>query len=71
MSEAEVEVDRRLCAGSGWCVTVAPRGFEIDASGKAKPLANISATREQLVEAEESCPVAAIRVSINADETSE
>jgi ferredoxin len=65
MNEVEVEVDSRRCAGSGWCVTVAPGAFEIGPSGKARPLADVSASREQLAEAEESCPVAAIRVSVS------
>ena len=68
---SEVEVDSQLCAGSTWCLTVAPGAFELSAAGKARPLTAVSATREQLVEAEESCPVGAIRVTINVDENVE
>ena len=69
MTDIDVEVDSGLCAGSTWCLNVAPGAFAIDASGKAKRTDDMSATREQLIEAEESCPVGAIRVSLGRDET--
>jgi ferredoxin len=71
VNEVDVEVDGRLCAGSTWCLTVAPGAFEIGPTGRARPLADVSASREQLAEAEESCPVGAIRVSISADKNAE
>jgi ferredoxin len=71
MDHIGVEVDSDLCAGSTWCLNVAPGAFALDASGKAGLIEDVSATREQLIEAEESCPVGAIRVSLGADEKQE
>lgn len=71
LNGVEVEVDPRLCAGSRWCLNAAPGAFETDAFGKAMPLDEMSATHAQLLEAEESCPVGAIRVSIADDQNLE
>lgn len=58
---ARVEIDRELCIGAASCVALAPEAFELDGENKAvlKP-GWAGLTREQLLNAAKSCPVAAI-----------
>ncbi|XRQ08647.1 4Fe-4S domain-containing protein [Actinomadura welshii] len=59
--ERRVVVDRDVCVGSTWCVSVAGGAFEIDASdGKARALTPGAAGPDELLEAVDGCPVAAI-----------
>ena len=60
--DVEVEVDTGTCVGSTWCTTVASRTFVMGADGKAHVAAVEGASLDELHEAEESCPVSAIRV---------
>ena len=56
------EVDRGACVGSGWCVNLAAPAFEIDDQGKAVHVTGTGVSDEQLEEAADNCPVAAITV---------
>lgn len=58
----DVEVDAGTCVGSTWCTTVAGRTFVMGADGKAHVAAVEEASLDELHEAEDSCPVSAIRV---------
>ena len=61
-AQVEVEVDAQTCVGSSWCTTIAGRAFVIGTDGKAH-VADIEDTSlDDLQEAEDSCPVSAIRV---------
>lgn len=60
--DVDVDLDTDTCVGSTWCTTAAPRAFVMGADGKARVGSVESATRAELQEAEESCPVSAIRV---------
>lgn len=62
MSGRSFEVDQSICVGSMWCVNIAPGAFEIDETGKSRPRVSAAVSEEELLEAEESCPVSAIRV---------
>lgn len=60
-AERRVAVDRAVCVGSTWCVSVAGGSFVIDAAdGKARALTPGTAGPDELLEAVEGCPVAAI-----------
>lgn len=69
----KVRVDRSLCIGCGTCIVIAPKTFELDSEGKSVvrkkdgsltsdsvDLAKIDDTKENVTNAIESCPVAAI-----------
>ncbi|KWX57367.1 hypothetical protein ASJ79_11615 [Mycobacterium sp. NAZ190054] len=58
----EVEVDTSTCVGSTWCTTIAARAFVMGDDGKAHVARVEDASLDELREAEESCPVSAIRV---------
>lgn len=60
--DVEVTVDPLLCVGSGTCVGLAPELFELDADGVARPLSTPVPDGDELREAQECCPVQAIRV---------
>lgn len=56
-----VVVNRDVCVGSGWCVNLAAGAFAIDAAdGRARVVAADGAAPDELDEAADSCPVAAI-----------
>jgi ferredoxin len=57
-----VRVDRDLCIGLGNCVAVAPKVFSLDGENKAVAGDPSRVTRENLLEAAESCPQNAIIV---------
>ncbi|WP_199435396.1 ferredoxin [Qaidamihabitans albus] len=60
-SERRVVVDRAVCVGSTTCVNVAGGSFEIDETdGKARVLTPGAATMDEVLDAVDSCPVAAI-----------
>lgn len=63
------EVDRGLCVGSGWCVNVAAPAFEIDDAGKATHVPGTQVGDEQLLEAVDNCPVGAITLTTDAEDT--
>ncbi|MCL5432879.1 MAG: ferredoxin [Patescibacteria group bacterium] len=75
----KVKVDRDLCIGCGTCTGVAPKTFELDNEGKSVILrkdgtkssdltdfSQIDDTEENIINAEKSCPVAAIIVTEEA-----
>ncbi len=57
-----VEVDRDLCIGSGDCVDAQPAVFQLDDEGKAFVVDPDGASTDDVVEAAQNCPVAAIFV---------
>ncbi|MCL5986220.1 MAG: ferredoxin [Actinobacteria bacterium] len=56
----EVKIDREKCIGTGNCVDLAPRVFELDDEGKSTVINKSGAGDETLKEAAQSCPVEAI-----------
>jgi ferredoxin len=62
MSNPRVEVDQEMCVGSANCVEVAKGVFKLNDEEKAEVVDPTAASIEDLREAEEQCPVAAILV---------
>lgn len=62
MTDVDVELDRDTCVGSTWCANIAAKAFVMGTDGKAHVGAVEEATLDELQEAEDSCPVSAIRV---------
>jgi ferredoxin len=60
--QAVVELDSVACVGSRWCTTIADRAFVMGDDGKAHVGDLDGADVNNLHEAEDSCPVSAIRV---------
>ncbi len=69
----KIQVDQELCIGAASCVAIAAKTFGLNTEGKAYILEeNVEAisaiqsdkmdTRELIIEAARSCPVAAIRL---------
>ena len=58
-----VEVDRSLCIGSGDCVDTAPDVFQLDSEDKAVVVDPDGASKDDIVEAAQNCPVSAIFVA--------
>lgn len=54
------KVDRDLCIGSGDCVRIAPKTFQLDAESKSVVIAQGVDSDDALKEAAQTCPVAAI-----------
>ena len=54
------KVDRDLCIGSGDCVRIAPKTFQLDSENKSVVIAQGADSDETLMEAAQTCPVAAI-----------
>jgi ferredoxin len=57
-----IEIDRELCYGFGDCVASAPDVFELDDDEKAVVTDPNGASREDLADAAENCPVMAITI---------
>ncbi|MGV9800902.1 ferredoxin [Mycobacterium sp. NPDC003449] len=57
-----VELDASTCVGSTWCTTIAARVFVMGGDGKAHIADAEDVSLDALHEAEDSCPVSAIRV---------
>jgi ferredoxin len=56
-----ITIDKNLCIGCGTCAAICPANFKLDdAEGKAEPISQDSSDCAK--SAEESCPVAAIKV---------
>jgi len=62
MGKPRIEVDQELCVGSGNCVEVARGVFALNEEEKAEVVDPTAASVEDVREAEEQCPVAAILV---------
>lgn len=54
------KVDRDLCIGSGDCVRLAPKTFQLDSESKSIIIAQGVDSDDALKEAAQTCPVAAI-----------
>ncbi len=54
------KVDRNLCIGSGDCVRLAPKTFQLDTESKSVVIAQGVDSDDALKEAAQTCPVAAI-----------
>ena len=62
MGNPRVEVDQDMCVGSANCVEVAKGAFKLNDEDKAEVDDPMAVSIEDLREAEEQCPVAAILV---------
>ena len=62
MGKPRVEVDQEMCVGSGNCVEVAKGAFKLNDEDKAEVEDPTAVSMDELREAEEQCPVAAIMV---------
>jgi ferredoxin len=62
MGNPKVEVDQDMCVGSANCVEVAKGAFKLNDEDKAEVDDPSAVSIEDLREAEEQCPVAAILV---------
>ncbi|AZV55256.1 ferredoxin [Clostridium sp. AWRP] len=58
-------VDKDICIGCGLCPSICPEAFEMDDNEKAKVIEDTvpEDAEDGAKEAEESCPVCAIKVS--------
>ena len=54
------KVDRNLCIGSGDCVRLAPKTFQLDTESKSVVIAQGVDSDDALKEAAQTCTVAAI-----------
>lgn len=55
-----ITIDKELCIGCGTCAALCPKSFKLnDAEGKAEPVSQDQSDCAK--NAEESCPVAAIK----------
>ncbi|MEU4367681.1 ferredoxin [Micromonospora chersina] len=61
-TEWRLHVDPTRCIGSGICAGVAPRHFVL-VDGLSRPVAELIAADESVLDAAESCPLEAIVVS--------
>jgi ferredoxin len=62
MGNPRLEVDQEMCVGSGNCVEVAKGAFRLNDEDKAEVDDPTAVNVEELREAQEQCPVAAILV---------
>lgn len=60
----QVEVDRDRCVGSQMCIGTAGATFALDDEGQAVVVDPDGDSVEAVLDAEENCPVAAIRVRL-------
>ena len=58
-----LEVDHRVCAGSGMCVGLAPAAFELASARQASPKVAEVDPDDAVLEAAENCPVEAITIT--------
>jgi ferredoxin len=61
--ERAVTVDRDLCVGSTLCTQIAPQIFALDPEGRSSVIGDPCNTPELAQDAEDNCPVGAIRFS--------
>lgn len=57
-----LRVDENCCQRSGVCVAIAPGFFDVDASGRGRPVAGTVPPESAVLDAAQSCPVGAISV---------
>ncbi|SNX61926.1 ferredoxin [Streptomyces sp. TLI_55] len=55
-----IEIDSEVCVGSGLCAGSAARAFTLDTAGRATAPASPVPADDDLLEAAENCPAAAI-----------
>ena len=60
----QVSVDHNICVGNAMCVTIATKAFELNDERQAVSANPDGDTEEIIMEAAESCPVAAITVTV-------
>lgn len=60
MSKTDVHVLRDRCMGTAMCASIAPEAFDIDETGHAVYTGTAVTAQDDLQDAAESCPVAAI-----------
>ena len=57
-----VEVDHDRCVGNGMCLTFAPGVFAHNARRQSEVVDALGGSRDEVIEAAENCPTAAIMV---------
>jgi ferredoxin len=57
-----VSVDHNMCAGSGTCTGIAPKRFRMGAGSQSEPIDELIEPDDDVLDAAESCPAAAITV---------
>ena len=62
----QVSIDLNVCVGNAMCPHIASKSFALNDDRQAKVIDPDGNTREEVLEAAESCPVSAITV-IDAD----
>lgn len=60
--EWHIAIDRDRCIGSGTCAFAVPDVFDVDASGRAVLIGEITAGDERVRSAIENCPTDALRL---------
>jgi ferredoxin len=58
-----VRVDGSLCISSGLCVGAAPHAFGFDGARHSRPVSELTAEDEAVLDAAATCPVEAISVT--------
>ncbi|GAA0525964.1 hypothetical protein GCM10010172_03070 [Paractinoplanes ferrugineus] len=62
MNTWRIEIDRSRCRGTGICATVAPGRFAVDDMLRSSPVHPVVDPDDAVLDATESCPLAAITV---------
>jgi ferredoxin len=63
-----VEIDAERCMGSGNCVYVAPKVFDLDDRGVAIVVGDPASDSERVHHAADTCPTSAITVTVGDDD---
>jgi ferredoxin len=60
---SKIIIDKKACIGAATCVVLAPKAFVLNSEGIAELLPDaLNQSFEQLVQAAQSCPTAAIKL---------
>ncbi|GHJ43214.1 hypothetical protein Cs7R123_05560 [Catellatospora sp. TT07R-123] len=62
MSQWRIGVDHDACAGSGTCTSIASQRFRLNAQSLSTPIEELIEPDDDVLEAAENCPAAAITV---------
>jgi len=69
MTQWTVNVDHDRCAGSGTCAGIAPKRFRMNAESQSDPIEELIDPDDDVLEAADNCPAAAIMVRDTAGAT--
>ena len=62
MAKFTIQHDKKACIGCGLCASVCPENWVMDSDGKAKPLKTEVDEVGNNKDAQDSCPVACIKI---------